>query len=58
MADSAIILAQLATSGRGPDISRQHPRHVLPDEGGRAAMKEGTVIMNTVSINSDAPNPT
>jgi NAD(P)-dependent dehydrogenase (short-subunit alcohol dehydrogenase family) len=42
----------------GPDFSREHPRHVLSDEGGRPAHEPGSSIINTASINSDTPNPT
>src|SRR5437868_11525770 len=42
----------------GADLQGQHPCHVLPDQGGGGHMKEGRVIINTASINSDIPNPT
>ena len=42
----------------GADIQGQYPRDVLPDKGGGTAHEARHAIINTASINADAPNPT
>src|ERR1700732_682967 len=41
----------------GAHLQGQYSRDVLPYQGGGAAMKKGSAIINTASINADAPNP-
>ena len=43
--------------GMGPDLGGQYFCDALPDQGSAPAHAAGSAIINTASINADAPNP-